>query len=110
MQPATIITFLSIALTLSSVISVQAVEAAVRKDVSEYAGKRCNTPPVGSGIIVGQFSGVTDSPFISGGDGIFPIDRVRCFQTLDECNGWLYTMQSKFTDAGLPTVVQCLRR
>lgn len=85
-------------------------DAQVRKDVSEYAGQRCNTPPRGSGVIVGQFSGVDDSPFNSDGDGRVPIDRFRCFQTMSECKGWLYTMQSKYTSAGAATVVRCTKR
>jgi len=89
---------------------ISAADAAVRKNVSEFAGKRCNTPPKGSGIIVGQFSGVDDSPFISDGDGLVPIDRFRCFTSIEECQGWLYTMQSKYTNAGLPTVVRCSKR
>ena len=95
------------ALALPSFASAQ---AQVRKDVSEYAGERCNTPPRGSGIIVGQFSGVEDSPFISGGDGLAPVSRYRCFDSMEECQGWLYTMQSKYTDAGLPSVVRCFKR
>lgn len=85
-------------------------EAQIRKNVSEYAGQRCNTPPRGSGVIVGQFSGVDDSPFISGGDGLVPVNRFRCFQTMSECKGWLYTMQSKYTNAGAATVVRCTKR
>lgn len=90
--------------------SVNSAHAQVRKDVSEFAGQRCNTPPRGSGVILGQFSGVDDSPFVSGGDGLAPIDRFRCFTTMSECQGWLYTMQSKYTSAGLPTVVRCTKR
>ncbi|MFC0245211.1 hypothetical protein ACFOLL_05620 [Falsochrobactrum ovis] len=81
--------------------------AQVRKDVSEFAGERCNTPPRGSGVVVGQFSGVDDSPFVSGGDGRVPITRFRCFASMEECKGWLYTMQSKYSNAGPPSLVRC---
>ncbi|WP_343313883.1 metallophosphoesterase [Brucella sp. BE17] len=83
--------------------------AQVRKDVSEYAGQRCSTPPRGSGVIFGQFSGVDDSPFI-GSDGLVPVDRMRCFATMSECKGWLYTMQSKYTNAGTARIVRCMKR
>ncbi len=85
------------------------VSAQVRKDVSEYAGQRCSTPPRGSGVIFGQFSGVDDSPFVSGG-GLVPVDRMRCFTSMSECKGWLYTMQSKYTNAGTARVVRCVKR
>ncbi|WP_337961953.1 MULTISPECIES: hypothetical protein [Brucella/Ochrobactrum group] len=90
--------------------NMTSAHAQVRKNVSEFAGQRCNTPPRGSGVIVGQFSGVDDSPFVSGGDGLVPIDRFRCFKTMAECKGWLYTMQSKYTNAGAATVVRCTKR
>ncbi|OYR19521.1 hypothetical protein [Brucella thiophenivorans] len=101
--------FVSLPLLVPTLLANTA-QAQVRKDVSEYAGQRCNTPPRGSGVIVGQFSGVDDSPFVSDGDGLVPVDRFRCFQTMSECKGWLYTMQSKYTNAGAPTVVRCTRR
>ena len=98
-------------LAISGLVTLPiSAEAQVRKDVGEFAGKRCNVPRKGSGIIVGQFSGVDDSPFISGGDGLVPIDRVRCFSSMSECKGWLYTMQSKYTNAGIPTLVRCTKR
>ncbi|EEZ32547.1 Metallo-phosphoesterase [Brucella sp. NF 2653] len=101
----------SLALALPAIIpTATGAEAQVRKDVSEYAGRRCNTPPRGSGIIVGQFSGVDDSPFISDGDALVAIDRYRCFTTMSECKGWLYTMQSKYTNAGAATLARCIKR
>ncbi len=83
--------------------------AQLRKDVSEYAGERCNPPPRGSGVIFGQFSGVEDSPFASSG-GLMPVDRMRCFSSMSECRGWLYTMQSKYTNAGMARLVRCVKR
>ncbi|MBB5703734.1 hypothetical protein FHS76_003644 [Ochrobactrum daejeonense] len=101
----------SASLAVSSLIALpMSAQAQVRKDVGEYAGQRCNVPRRGSGIIVGQFSGVDDSPFISDGDGLVPVSRVRCFSTMSECKGWLYTMQSKYTNAGAPTLVRCTKR
>ena len=101
--------FLTALIAFPLLVPATLAEAQVRKDVSEYAGQRCNTPPRGSGIIVGQFSGVDDSPFVSS-DGLVPVDRFRCFQTMSECKGWLYTMQSKYTNAGAATVVRCTKR
>ncbi|MFC4626076.1 hypothetical protein ACFO1V_12810 [Daeguia caeni] len=82
----------------------------IPKGVSEYAGARCSTPPRGSGIIVGVFSGVDDSPILSNNDGRIPVDRMRCFSTMNECRGWLYTMQSKYTNAGPATIARCTVR
>ncbi|MBN9046209.1 MAG: metallophosphoesterase [Rhizobiales bacterium] len=90
-----------------AVPAVTPAQAWVRKDVSEYAGRRCSAPPRGSGIIFGQFSGHSYSSF---DDGIDAVDRVRCFTSMSECKGWLYTMQSKYSDAGVPTIVQCTKR
>ncbi len=85
------------------------VQAAVRKNVSEYAGQRCNTPPRGSGIVVGRYSGTTDNPIISfGGDNV-PVFAVRCFTSMQECQGWLYTMRSKYLD-GNSVLINCQRR
>lgn len=69
--------------------------ANIRKNVDEYAGKRCNTPAKGSGIVAGYFSGVTDNPIISS-DEYVPVDRYRCFKSMKECRGWLYTMESLY--------------
>ncbi|PRD45780.1 metallophosphoesterase [Phyllobacterium phragmitis] len=87
---------------LQSFTPIATAEAAVLKNVSEYAGQRCNTPPRGSGVFVGIFHGVKESPFISDNDARMPVDRFRCFTSMEECRGWLYTMQSKY-DAGIPT-------
>ncbi|MBA8876717.1 metallophosphoesterase [Phyllobacterium myrsinacearum] len=89
-----------------SVMDMAEVQAAVRKNVSEYAGERCNTPPRGSGVIVGQYSGTTDNPIISmGGDNV-PVSAYRCFRSMEECQGWLYTMRSKYTD-GISVLINC---
>ncbi|KXF79461.1 metallophosphoesterase [Paramesorhizobium deserti] len=93
---------------LQSFASSAPAEAAVLKNVSEYAGQRCNTPPRGSGVVVGIFHGVKESPFISDNDARVPVDRFRCFTSMEECQGWLYTMQTKY-DAGIPTT-SCRRR
>ena len=99
--------------------------ANIKKNVDEYAGKRCNTPAKGSGIVAGYFSGVTDNPIISSdeyagkrcstpphgsgivagffrgweqtpfqnrGSGLMPVERFRCFKTMNECQSWLKTM------------------
>lgn len=82
----------------------------IPKGISEYAGARCSTPPRGSGVIVGVFSGVEESPFISDDDARVPVDRMRCFSSMSECRGWLYTMQSKYTNAGPATIARCTMR
>lgn len=84
------------------------VNAAVRKNVSENAGQRCNTPPRGSGVIVGIFQGLGESAFVSS-DYPEMISRYRCFGSIEECKGWLYTMQSLYS-AGLPRAAKCLKR
>jgi len=94
----------SASLAVSGLVALpMSAEAQVRKDVGEFAGQRCSVPRRGSGIIV-------DSPFITGGDGLVPIDRIRCFSSMSECKGWLYTMQSKYTNAGAATLVRCTKR
>lgn len=82
---------------------------AVRKNVSEYAGERCNAPPVGSGIVFGRYSGSTDNPMISFGSDQMTVSFQRCFGTLEECQGWLYTMRSKYID-GNSVLIGCKRR
>lgn len=89
-------------------LHTEAAQAAVRKDVSEYAGRRCNTPPRGSGVIVGMFQGYGESAF-NYDDNPEVISRYRCFRSMEECRGWLYTMQSLYS-AGLPRIVRCIRR
>lgn len=98
------------ALSIAALLAIPApqAEAAVRKDVSEYAGKRCNPPPRGSGAIVGIFQGFGESAFVSS-DYPESINRYRCFSSMEECKGWLYTMQSLYS-AGLPRAAKCLKR
>ena len=43
-----------------SLVDAGDVQAAVRKNVSEYAGQRCSPPPRGSGVIIGRFQGYMD--------------------------------------------------
>lgn len=95
------------ALALLFTFAAQA-DAAVRKNVSEYAGQRCNTPARGSGVIVGIFDGLGESAFVSS-DYPETISRYRCFSSMDECKGWLYTMQSLYS-AGLPRTAKCMKR
>lgn len=89
-----------VAFTLFTILTTQfmipiAQGANIKKNVDEYAGKRCNTPAKGSGIVAGYFSGVTDNPIISS-DEYVPVDRYRCFKSMEECRGWLYTMESLY--------------
>jgi hypothetical protein len=92
-----------------SLVDAGDVQAAVRKNVSEYAGQRCSPPPRGSGVIIGRFQGYTDSPFISDNDSRWPVSAYRCFRSFEECRGWLYTMQSKYT-ASTSNTIACERR
>nr|WP_246791681.1 hypothetical protein [Bartonella apis] len=96
-----------IVLLLVIIFSLPAQSAGIRKDVDEYAGTRCNTPAKGSGIVAGYFSGLTDNPIVSS-DGFVPVDRFRCFKSMDECRGWLYTMESLY-GAPPPTATLCTR-
>lgn len=59
---------------------------------SEYAGERCSTPPHGSGIVAGFFRGWEQTPFQNRGSGLMPVERFRCFKTMNECQSWLKTM------------------
>ncbi len=90
-------------------IDLLQAQAAARKHVSEYAGERCNAPPIGSGIVFGRYSGTTDNPMISFGDDQTTVSFQRCFQSIEECKGWLYTMRSKYTD-GNSVLIGCKRR
>lgn len=83
--------------------------AAVLKNISEYEGERCNTPPKGSGIIVGYFSGFQYGASVSH-ESYYKVSRYRCFKNLEICKGWLYTMNSLYTDAGPPTISRCFIR
>ncbi|WP_297322308.1 hypothetical protein [uncultured Bartonella sp.] len=94
-------------LFLISISLLPARSAQISKNVVEYAGQRCNTPKRGSGIIAGYFSGVTDNPIVSS-DGLVPVDRYRCFKSMDECRGWLYTMESLYGSPP-PTATICTR-
>lgn len=89
-------------------ISANEVSAAVRKDVSEYAGERCNTPPKGSGAIVGIFYGYDDRNLSD--DRNVMVNRYRCFKTMSECQGWLYTMNSKYLATSLGRSARCFIR
>jgi hypothetical protein len=101
---------LSSAAILPSLPSVALAQSGIPKGVSETAGERCSTPPRGSGVIVGVFSGVKESPFLTDDDARVPVDRYRCFTSMPECKGWLYTMQSNYSDAGAPRAAFCERR
>ena len=80
----------------------------VLKNVPENAGRRCNTPPRGSGVIVGIYRGLDKSSGMFG-DGRQEVNRYRCFESVEQCRGWLYTMQSNyFTE--LPAAIGCWRR
>ncbi|WP_295966027.1 hypothetical protein [uncultured Bartonella sp.] len=94
-------------LLLVIIFSLPAQSAGIRKNVDEYAGTRCNTPAKGSGIVAGYFSGLTDNPIVSS-DGFVPVDRFRCFKSMDECRGWLYTMESLYGSPP-PTATLCTR-
>lgn len=92
-----------------TIMDMSEVQAAVRKNVSEYAGSRCNTPPRGSGIVVGRYTGTMDNPIISMGRENVTVSFLRCFASLAECQGWLYTMRSKYID-GNSVLIGCERR
>jgi hypothetical protein len=83
--------------------------AAVRKDVSENAGKNCNTPPKGSGVIVGMFVGRAEAKFFPS-DSSVSLSRYKCFTTMSECQGWLYTMNTLYSVNGPTPVARCFIR
>ncbi|MGH6763058.1 MAG: metallophosphoesterase [Phyllobacterium sp.] len=87
---------------------IPAEAQAVLKNIPENAGRRCNTPPKGSGVIVGIYRGLDKSSGMFG-DGRQEVNRYRCFESVAQCQGWLYTMQSNyFTE--LPAAIGCWRR
>lgn len=65
---------------------------------SEYAGKRCSTPAKGSGIVAGFFRGWEQTPFQNRGSGLMPVERYRCFDTMNECKSWLKTMNYLYNE------------
>ncbi|UXN02419.1 hypothetical protein [Bartonella sp. HY406] len=95
--------FISILIALLPLTSF----AAAPDRQNEFLGKRCNTPPKGSGIIAGFFRGWEQTPFQYYGSGYMPVERYRCFQTMNECKTWLFTMNyyynEKTPDASLCT-------
>ncbi|WP_297322307.1 hypothetical protein [uncultured Bartonella sp.] len=72
--------------------------AKIANMTSEYAGKRCSTPPKGSGIVAGFFRGWEQTPFQNRGSGLMPVERFRCFDTMNECKSWLKTMTYLYND------------
>lgn len=68
---------------------------------SEYAGERCSTPPKGSGIIAGFFRGWEQTPFQDRGSGLMPVERYRCFKTMNLCKSWLKTMNYLYNEKSI---------
>lgn len=89
-------------ITLPQVIHVTTLQAAVRKNVGENAGERCNPPPIGSGMVFGSYTGTTDNPNKT-------MTFTRCFASIEECQGWLYTLRSKYVD-GNSVLIGCKKR
>ncbi|MBB6260342.1 hypothetical protein FHS77_000866 [Paenochrobactrum gallinarii] len=88
---------------------VQNSAAAVRKDVSEHAGKNCTTPPKGSGVVVGLFTGTAERKFFPY-DSNTSLNRYKCFTSMSECQGWLYTMNTLYSVNGPTPVSRCFIR
>lgn len=101
----------AIALAGVSFVSLQPHQAvaAVRKDVSEHAGKNCTTPPKGSGVVVGLFVGTAERKYFPY-DSQTSLNRYRCFTSLSECQGWLYTMNSLYSVNGPTPISRCFIR
>lgn len=104
-----IIQLLAVLFSLTVSAAYLPAHAAVLKNVSEYEGERCNTPPKGSGIIVGYFWGFKYGTSISN-ESYFKVSRYRCFKNMELCKGWLYTMNSLYSEAGPPRVSRCFIR
>lgn len=86
----------------------ETAQAAAFQGVPENAGERCNTPPKGSGIIVGIYRGVDKREGLMG-NGTHQMSRYRCFSSMEECRGWLRTMQSNYFTRSLAEI-GCWRR
>lgn len=71
--------------------------------VSEDSGKACSTPKKGSGIVAGYFRGWEQTAFQNKGSGLLPIEKYRCFSTMNECQAWLRTMNYWYNDKTIDT-------
>jgi hypothetical protein len=58
------------------------------------AGDGCNQMQAEGGVFwQGYFRGREESPFTFD-DGLYVVREYRCFRTLEECDAWLYAVQS----------------
>lgn len=70
-------------------------QASARTLTSIKAGERCSWPYAPSGVFVGNFLGYEESKFLSD-DSVRQFTTQRCFATHEDCDNWLYTMQSTY--------------
>jgi len=70
-------------------------QASARTLTSIKAGERCSWPFAPPGVFVGHFLGYEESKF-SFDDSLRQFTTQRCFATHEECDNWLYTMQSAY--------------
>ena len=88
--------------TMSQSVYASGRDAAkVANMTSEYAGKRCSTPPKGSGIVAGFFRGWEQTPFQNRGSGLMPVERYHCFKTMNECKSWLKSLNYLYNDKSI---------
>ena len=86
----------AVALLVATAALPVAEAAAARTLTSIKAGQRCSWPSAPHGVFVGSFLGYEESKFISD-DSIRQFSTQRCFASAQECDNWLYTMQSKYS-------------
>lgn len=94
--------FFVLGLLAQSFIDISAVHAAAPDNVSEFAGERCSPPRRGSGIVVGRYTGASNTSLTTQ-------SFYRCFKSMNECQTWLYALRSKYTDQNA-ALIGCSRR
>ena len=94
--------FFGLSLLAQPFMGATAVQAAALNNVSEFAGERCSPPKRGSGIIVGRYTGASNTALTTQ-------SFYRCFKSMDECQAWLYALRSKYTDQNA-ALIGCNRR
>lgn len=69
-------------------------EAEAQSLFGGIAGDGCSRMQAEGGVFwQGFFRGREESPFVFD-DGLYVVREYRCFRTLEECDAWLYDVQS----------------
>jgi hypothetical protein len=87
--------FCAVLAASASTAVIPVSQASARTLTSIKAGERCSWPFAPSGVFVGNFLGYEESKFLSD-DSVRQFTTQRCFATHEDCDNWLYTMQSTY--------------